>query len=280
MTLPQYIQDGADLLEQRHNERTSGMGTELAEKQEVMRVHEAAQAPVPADPAIGLMDVISRAASDPNVDVEKMRALLDMRRDLERDDNAKRFNEAMSAVQKAVRPIAADAANPQTRSKYASYPALDKVLRPIYTQHGFALSFDTGDAPQESYVRVVCHVSCEGHTRTYHVDMPADGKGAKGGDVMTKTHAVGSAMSYGMRYLLKMIFNVAVGEDDDDGNAAGAGPKVTDEQRAKLRELADEVGADVEKFCKYMRVESLADIPAAQFQRALDALEAKRGKAQ
>lgn len=258
------------------------MSTELAEKQGLMRMHEDAQAPVPMEreEPQSLLAVIARAAGDPSCDVEKMRALLDMRRDLERDDNAKRFNEAMSAVQKAVRPIAADAANPQTRSKYASYPALDKVLRPIYTAHGFALSFDTGDAPQENYVRVVCHVSCEGHTRTYHVDMPADGKGAKGGDVMTKTHAVGSAMSYGMRYLLKMIFNVAVGEDDDDGNAAGAGPKVTDEQRATLRDLADDVGADVEKFCKYMRVESLADIPASQFQRALDALEAKRGKAQ
>lgn len=50
--------------------------------------------------------------------------------------------------------------------------------------------------------------------------MPADGKGAKGGDVMTKTHAAGSAMSYGQRYLLKMIFNLAVG-DDDDGQKAG-----------------------------------------------------------
>ena len=50
--------------------------------------------------------------------------------------------------------------------------------------------------------------------------MPSDGKGAKGGDVMTKTHATGAAMSYGMRYLLKFIFNVAVGEDDTDGNGA------------------------------------------------------------
>jgi hypothetical protein len=51
--------------------------------------------------------------------------------------------------------------------------------------------------------------------------MPADGKGARGNDVMTKTHAAGSAMSYGMRYLLKLIFNVAVGVDlDDDGNGA------------------------------------------------------------
>jgi hypothetical protein len=38
---------------------------------------------------------------------------------------------------------------------------------------------------------------------------------------MTKTHATGAATSYGMRYLLKMIFNVAVGEDDDDGNGGG-----------------------------------------------------------
>lgn len=73
-------------------------------------------------------------------------------------------------------------------------------------------------------MRVLCYVShTAGHTRTYQCDMPADGKGAKGNDVMTKTHAAGSAASYGMRYLLKMIFNIAIGEDEDDGNAASAG---------------------------------------------------------
>jgi hypothetical protein len=41
----------------------------------------------------------------------------------------------------------------------------------------------------------------------------------KGGDVITKTHAVGSAMTYGRRCVLRMIFNVAIGEDDD-GNCA------------------------------------------------------------
>ena len=51
--------------------------------------------------------------------------------------------------------------------------------------------------------------------------MPADGKGAQGRDVMTRTHATGSAVSYGRRYLLLMIFNIAVGGEDDDGNAAG-----------------------------------------------------------
>ncbi len=81
------------------------------------------------------------------------------------------------------------------------------------------MSFDTGEGAAAGWVRVLCYVThSAGFARTYHADMPADGKGAKGGDVMTVTHAVGAAMSYGMRYLLKMIFNVAVGEDDRDGN--------------------------------------------------------------
>jgi hypothetical protein len=128
------------------------------------------------------------------------------------------FNEAMNLVQTKIVRVAPDLNNSQTRSKYASYTALDKVVRPVYSDAGFSLSFNTEDCPVPEYVRVVCYVSKGGHTRKYQVDMPADGKGAKGGDVMTKTHATGAAMSYGMRYLLKYIFNIAIGEDDTDGN--------------------------------------------------------------
>jgi hypothetical protein len=131
------------------------------------------------------------------------------------------FNEAMQRVQHKMRPISADATNPQTKSRYASYSKLDKALRPIYSSEGFSLSFNTADAPLPDHVRVLCDVSRGGHVKPYQIDMPSDGKGAKGGDVMTKTHATGAATSYGMRYLLKMIFNVAVGEDDDDGNGGG-----------------------------------------------------------
>lgn len=166
-----------------------------------------------------MVSMFERMASDPNVDVDKLERLMQMReRAVEREAESA-FNIALSDAQARMGTIGADANNPQTRSKYASYGKLDSVLRPIYTSSGFALSFDTGsDAPADC-VRVLCHVTHKaGHSRTYHVDMPADGKGAKGGDVMTKTHAVGAGMSYGMRYLLKMIFNVAVGEYDTDGN--------------------------------------------------------------
>ena len=81
-----------------------------------------------------------------------------------------------------------------------------------------SLSFDTAVCPLTEHIRVVCYVALRGHTRRYQIDMPCDGKGAKGRDVMTKTHAAGAAMSYGMRYLVKGIFNIAIGAEDDDGN--------------------------------------------------------------
>ena len=70
--------------------------------------------------------------------------------------------------------------------------------------------------------------------------MPADGKGAKGGNVMSLTHATGAAAGYGMRYLLKMIFNIAIGEEDTDGNLAAADLPLFAEHMAAI-ELAPSV---------------------------------------
>jgi hypothetical protein len=165
------------------------------------------------------VSLFERLAKDQNVDVDKLERLMQMHERATARLAQEKFNAAMSAAQTEMRPVAVDSDNPQTKSKYASYEAIDRVLRPIYTKHGFGLSFDTGEGAPDQWVRVLCYVThAGGYARTYHADMPADGKGAKGGDVMTRTHAVGAAMSYGMRYLLKMIFNVAVGDEDTDGN--------------------------------------------------------------
>ena len=184
------------------------------------------QDPLPEKPqGATLLDVISRAASDPSVDIEKMERLWAMKERMDAKQAEIEFNAALSRVQASMGRISADATNKQTSSKYATYGHLDAALRPLYTAEGFSLSFGT-EPSSDGKVGMVCYVShSAGHTRTYKADVPSDGKGAKGGDVMTKTHAFGSGASYGMRYLLKMIFNVAIGEDDDDGNASTQKPK-------------------------------------------------------
>jgi hypothetical protein len=151
--------------------------------------------------------------------IDVIKELVAMEKDAQARSAEIEFNEAMNAVQMEIGRVAPDLTNSQTRSKYASYAAIDKVIRPIYTRHGFSLSFtDEPLDPALEMVRIVGFLSHRaGHTRKYLKDMPADGKGAKGGDVMTKTHARGAADAYAKRYMVKDIFNVAVGEEDTDG---------------------------------------------------------------
>lgn len=198
--------------------------------------HQGGQLAIPD--SLPIVEVIRRAASDPSVDVEKLERLMSMHeRVMERNAEAA-FNESMRGAQGEMRQVSTDANNSQTRSRYATYAAIDAALRPIYTRHGFSISYGTADAP-EGYVRVLAYVShVGGHTRRYEAAMPSDGKGAKGGDVMTKTHAFGAATSYGMRYLLKMIFNVAIGEYDLDGNEPAHRPEVPADLLNAAREQA------------------------------------------
>ena len=109
--------------------------------------------------------------------------------------------------------------------------------------------------------------------------MPADGKGAKGGDVMTKTHATGSATSYGMRYLLKMIFNVAVGtEKDDDGNAASntkPTERITAKQLADLNALLQKTEtptANVQITFEHFKISDLAELTPKQYEMCVKQL--------
>jgi hypothetical protein len=100
---------------------------------------------------------------------------------------------------------------------------------------------------------------------------------------------MGSAQTYARRYsLAALVCNAS--DEDDDGNAAQA-PKngngnghhksaadgsVSVQQLRELEALIEEVNADTEKFCRFLKVDDLATLPAAQFERAKQALEAKR----
>lgn len=184
-------------------------------KAEIVPAQPKELAPVTTMP---LLEIAVRNGASIEV-IERLKALYD--REREKAEEAD-FNAAMNRVQAGLVRVAPDLNNPQTHSKYASYAAIDRVLRPVYSKEGFSLSFNTEESKLAEHVKIVCFVSHSGgFTRRYQVDMPADGKGAKGGDVMTKTHATASAMSYGKRYLAGFVFNLAIGLDDD-GNAASA----------------------------------------------------------
>lgn len=232
----------------------------------------------PAESASAVIGIFERALANPDLDVEKAERMLAMQERIMDRQARMAFNDAMSAAQAEIEPVARDAYNSHTKSRYARLETISRAVTPIITKNGFAMSFGTADSPHEGHYRVTCEVThCDGHSKQYHVDMPSETAGFKGGANKTATHAFGSAMSYGRRYLTLLIFNIAT--EDDDGQAAGRGKTITDEQCNELLALADEVGADKARFCKFFKIKAFPELPAEQFKEAKGMLEKKRGKA-
>jgi len=221
---------------------------ELVERQET-------QAAIAPDANTRLMESLVTVISDPNTDLERVNQSIDIMERLQSKVAQQAFNVAMAEAQAEMHPVVHDKENTQTHSKYTSLAALDRALRPIYTRHGLSLSFNTGKSDNPDNILITCLLTHkDGYSPPLYVyDAPADGKGAKGNAVMTRTHAAGSAISYGQRYLLKMIFNISTGKDDDDGNGAGETvPKITEEQAMQINAMLDDNGLDRGQFMAWL----------------------------
>ena len=225
------------------------------------------------------LELIEKVVANPEVSVDKIKALMDMQLLLEDREAEKAFDAAMIDAQDEVQALAWDKINREKDSRHASYPKIDKMLRPIRKKHGFTMSWDTEPGPSADMAILCCDVSHKGgHRRRYRTPMPIDGQGPKGGGVMTKPQAVNSGTSYGMRNLAKMIWNIPmlVDKEDKDGNAPYE--TITEQQAADLRALAEETKSDIKKFCEYYKIDAIENLPASSFKSAVTAFEKKRSK--
>lgn len=174
--------------------------------------------PAVVSQATSLLQAITAAASNPQTDIEKMERLFRMHQEMVKAEAEAAFNAALARAQAKIIPIATNAENAHTRSRYAKLEAINRQIVPIYTAEGLSVSFDSGESPVQGWQRTEATVSHrDGHSRKYHLDLPPDAEGAKGNLNKTMVQATGSTNSYARRYLTNMIFNVST-FDDNDGN--------------------------------------------------------------
>ena len=244
----------------------------LAKTQESLQVQK-------VDDASAVMSMIARAASDPNVDIDKMERLMQMQeRTLERQGQ-QAYAEAMREVQALMPDVVKNAYNPQTKSKYANLEAITSVAKPIYTKAGFSLSFNTGASTKDGHIMVLCDVlHCDGHSKSFQYESPIDDAGIAGSKNKTATHGGSSAVSYAQRYLTKMIFNITLADEDNDGNGASGKRFISEEQALKINEWIESVSADKAKFLVWLQVGTVETIIAKDYDKAINALRAKEKK--
>ena len=77
---------------------------------------------------------------------------------------------------------------------------------------------------------------------------------------------------------LRLADGTLAASNDDDGSASEKPAFITSDQLQRIIALTDEVKADKERFCKYLKIGSLAEILASDFDHAMKLLEAKRSK--
>jgi len=131
------------------------------------------------------------------------------------------LNEALAAAQAEIAPVVRTALNPQTKSRYAKLEHVDEIIRPIYTAHGFSISFNTVPPLEPGNIRVACRVAKGGHVETYHWEAKPDTLGPQGSKVKTELHGGGSTITYLKRYIVCGVFNVVYIDEDTDGAARG-----------------------------------------------------------
>lgn len=170
-----------------------------------------------ATPVDSTLALIERAARDKTVDVAKMKQLLDMKLEVMRMQRQQEYQQAMCDCQAEMGPVTRQAENKHTKSAYAKLEHISKVIRPIYTKHGFSLTY-TSTALADGQRLIVCEVMHRGgHKERHELSGSLDTTGSQGTANKTSIQGLGSTVSYLRRYLTCMIFDVILQDEDDDG---------------------------------------------------------------
>lgn len=223
------------------------------------------------------MDMLERAVSS-NAGVEVISKLMDLQDRWQASHARRSFDEAMAAAKAEIpvimknREVDFTSSKGRTNYRHEDLAEIARTVDPILTKHGLSYRFRTTSQPNEP-VSVTCIVSHRhGHSEENTLSAGRDESGNK-----NSIQAVGSTITYLQRYTLKAALGLAA-SNDDDGSASEKPAFITSDQLQRIIALTDEVKADKERFCKYLKIGSLAEILASDFDHAMKLLEAKRSK--
>ena len=214
------------------------------------------------------------ALNSKDIDTEKMKALVEINKDVKRTQAEINFNLAMAEMKPYLPEIVRDKANTQTSSKYATIENIKTKCDPILQKYGFNYRFDEEYPDAEHIVTVVYLTHRDGHTVSARKRLSHDDAGIKGTANKTRVHAAASSGTYGQRLSLAMVLALTFKEFDNDGNAAERF-LIDEDQRAKIQELIDESDTDIAVFCDHLKIASLAEMPNKIYPKAVQDLKAK-----
>lgn len=216
------------------------------------------------------------AAVTANTDLDKLKGLMELQFRWDADQARKAFHQAMTSFK--ANPIEIDkdkTVGYKTEKGPVGYThaSLANVVRTItkeLSQHGLSASWRTDQ--QENKICVTCKIThVMGHSEETTLSAPADNSGSK-----NAIQAMGSTVTYLQRYTLLSITGLATSDQDDDAKAATE--FINEWQIDDLRDLLKTKDLSEANLIKFMKVEKIEEIPAAEYKKAEEAIKSAKKK--
>lgn len=221
------------------------------------------------DSGDALLMMLERASRDPAVDIEKMRQLVELRKEIRREEKAEHsimaFNEAFADMQPSLPAVAKRGTS--NNGAYATWDDIQAAINPVLHAHGFGLMFKTDTGGERVKVTAILRHR-GGHSESTDFELKPDKSGNK-----QDVHAVASAVSYAKRYAAGALLNIQTGGEDDDGKAA-AGQSVDEAAVKAFVVKADKHKASVARLLKAVGAENVHGLTPKQLKAANEKLDA------
>ena len=196
----------------------------------------------PTADSTAIIQVIERAALNPDVDIDKLERLLELQERVMDRQAMMAYSAAMAAMQTELPSI--EERGQTNNGHYATLEDIVDTVRPIMQKYGFAVSFRI--QTQERGIQITgVLMHKDGHREETSMLLPADISGNK-----NAVQAFGSSTSYGKRYVLCALLNITTRGQDDNGNASTkAGIKtVTAFQAGQIQRLISQCPATTQEW--------------------------------
>lgn len=190
------------------------------------------------------LTVIENMVSSGNFDVNVARELIEMQKDIMKQQAIINFNHDFSLMSKKIPVIAKTKKAHNTW--YAPLEDIVSVVQPILSEHGFSISFSTKQDGLDSVAIACTLMHRDGHSTKTELILPTKAVN----NSMNPMQAIGAAITYGKRYTLCGMLNITTGDDDNNGftvNAKTAKPPIDDERLTKAIESINNKSTTLDK---------------------------------
>ncbi|MFI2818677.1 MULTISPECIES: ERF family protein [Halomonadaceae] len=214
----------------------------------------------PTADSTAIIQVIERAALNPDVDIDKMERLLQMQERVMDRQAMMAYSAAMAAMQTELPSI--EERGQTNNGCYATLEDIVDTVRPILQKHGFAVSFRI--QTQERGIQVTgVLMHKDGHREETSMLLPADMSGNK-----NAVQAFGSSTSYGKRYVLCALLNITTRGQDDNGQASTRAvvKRVTAFQAGQIQRLISQCPATTQEWFSG-KYGAAVQVPQADFDK-------------